>query len=163
VAYRSTTFANGSCSDLQSPSYQNTQSLFFLEQLNIYAIPFFRDRHIANLAVRGKALSKFPQWKENLIFTLVYCSYGFISVMWIWIQINLDPDLFWLEPDPWKSCGSLGCDFHPLYQNGIRVVAKSAGSENLILYLWPKLSAVALKQLFFKQKKGFANLSLGLF
>jgi hypothetical protein len=37
-------------------------------------------------------------------------------------------------------CGSTWCDFQPWSQIGIRVVAKSAGSKNLILHLWMRYS-----------------------
>jgi hypothetical protein len=39
-------------------------------------------------AVRGTVAARF--WKSG-----------------IWIRIILDPDLFWLDPDPWKRCDSL--------------------------------------------------------
>jgi hypothetical protein len=42
-----------------------------------------------NLAVHGKTSTELPQWKENLIFMLVYCSYGLISVLRIWIRGRL--------------------------------------------------------------------------
>jgi hypothetical protein len=90
------------CSD-DPPICQRSQSRLGHELLNIYATVFFRERRIANMAVHGKTLSELPQWKENFIFILVYCSYCLISVLWIWIWISLDHDLFWSDPDPWKS------------------------------------------------------------
>jgi hypothetical protein len=44
--------------------------------------------------------TQLTQWKENLYYTLVYCSYGLMLMLWIWIRTSLDPDLFWLDPDP---------------------------------------------------------------
>jgi hypothetical protein len=62
--------------------------------------------------------------------------------------------------------GSSQCYFQPRGLIGIRVVAKSAGSTNLILlytYGCTTHGAVVLKRSIFRRKKGIANLSLGLF
>jgi hypothetical protein len=50
----------------------------------------------------------------------------------IWILNSLALDLFWLDPDPWKSCGSLQTQS----KIEIWVMAKSYGLDNLILHLW---------------------------
>jgi hypothetical protein len=61
---------------------------------------FFGDCHIVNLAVCGKTLSELLQWKENMIFTLVYCSYWLISMLWIYCRSGLVwiTMIFWLDP-----------------------------------------------------------------
>jgi hypothetical protein len=136
VTYRGMAIANSSYSDnhwpLTSFRAANVRGRVFTAKLpKIYAFAFFRDRRIANLAVRGKTSSELPQWKENFIYSIyvvtVCCSYGLISVLWIWILISLDPD-------PYKSCGSSRWNFHPRNQIGSRVVAKSDGSKNLYTY-----------------------------
>jgi hypothetical protein len=101
VSWYRTTFVNSSCSDDPSPSCQRSL-LLFNANCQIWAIAIFGDRGIADLAFCGKMSSELPHWKENVIFTLVNCSHGLISVLGIWIRIRLDPDRFWLESDPWK-------------------------------------------------------------
>jgi hypothetical protein len=147
------------CSDEQSPSCQCAWSLFLLRSAKYLRYRIFRRPSYRKFISRGKTPSELPQWLENLIFTLVYRSNGLRSVLWIWII--WDPDLFWLDPDHWKSCGSSRYDFQPLSQTGNRVVGKSAGSENLILphiYECPTQRAVDIKRPIFKEKKGSRTL-----
>jgi hypothetical protein len=95
----------------------NYAVVFLLQTAKYLHYRTLRDCRIAHLAVHGKTLPELPRWKENLIFTMVYryCtgSYGLISVFWIpvWIQSSLGPDLFWLDPDPRKSCEVRGAIF----------------------------------------------------
>jgi hypothetical protein len=97
-----------------STNCQHLLSHFYLELLNIYAVAFFGSRSIVNLAVRCKTASELLQWKENLMFTLVYCSYRLISV------VDLDPYQFGSSSLLVRS-GSLKelwCDFQPPSQIG---------------------------------------------
>jgi hypothetical protein len=121
----------------QPPNCQHLQSHLYTVNYQISTLFFhifqrlgYRVSRTWNLAVRRKTSSELSQWRENLIFRLVFCSYGLTSVLWIWIWIILDHDLFWLDLDLWKRCGSTWCDFQPRSQIGIRVVAKCEGSEN---------------------------------
>jgi hypothetical protein len=60
---------------------------------------FFGDCRIANLAVRGKKkVVRVAAVERKLYFYAG--SYELISLLWIWIRISLNPDLFWLDPDP---------------------------------------------------------------
>jgi hypothetical protein len=63
-----------------------------------------------------------------------------------------------------KELWKFAVDFQPQGQIGIRGVAKSAGSKNLIyIYGCHTQRAVAIKRPILYGKKGFAKLSFGLF
>jgi hypothetical protein len=99
----------------------------------------------------------FPQWKTN--FRLYVAE---ICVPWAQISVKLrsgsciDTYLFCqILEITLAVCSS---NFHPRSQIGIRIIANSAESENLILHLWME----ALKRPIFKRKQGSANLILSL-
>jgi hypothetical protein len=78
-------------------------------------------------------------------------------VSWIWSRISLDLALFWL--DERKSFASSRYDFQPRSQIGFRVVAKSAGSKNLILHQWmPYSMDRSFKITVFSTEKGSRTL-----
>jgi hypothetical protein len=134
----------------RSLSCQGSRSRFYCELPNLFCC-IFGDGHVPNLAVRGKTSSKLLQ--------LVHCSYGLISVLWIWIWISWHPDLVWLDPDPWKSCRVCGVIF------SLGVNLESELWQNppdqrtwFYIYLCSTQRAVALRRPIFKRKKGLQTL-----
>jgi hypothetical protein len=116
--------------------------------------------------------------KENLHFyisTLQKCNYhGLKSMLEIQFRIMLNLDHFGQIQGLQGTMAVLSAIFHAHNQFGIWVVANLPDLTSLILHLWIHSStdkwfdliwfeqSVALKKTIFKQKKGFASLSLGL-
>jgi hypothetical protein len=80
VTYRGTNFANCSCSHDQSPKYQVHGSVFTANSRKSRQTA----SHSAKLADRGKTVSDCHSLRKEVLK----------SVLWIWIRIRIDPDLF---------------------------------------------------------------------
>jgi hypothetical protein len=105
--------------------------------------------------------------KENLIFyhsTSHKCKIDELKLMLEFqIRIRLDPDLFdWILILQGVMVVH-GAIFHARIPIGIRVVANLPDLRSLILHLWKHCSMdCCFEMTFFRWKKEFVNLSLGL-